>query len=67
MEVVIFSISVREVSLLSGLPDFCSPESARDGAGAMARISAMCADLDEMFLAFITRALWLKNDKNQQM
>jgi hypothetical protein len=63
VEVVIFSISTRSVSEVSspcGISDSCSPESERDGVGAMPRISAMCAaDLDEMFLAFIARALWL--------
>ena len=58
MEVVIFSISssfVRDVSLTCGLSDKCD-----DGVGAMPRISEMCAaDLDDMFLAFIARALWL--------
>ena len=59
MEVVIFSISrlsVRDVNLpCCGLSDKC------DGVvGAMPRISEMCAaDLDDMFLAFIARALWL--------
>lgn len=59
MEVVIFSISssfVRDVSLTCGVSD----DNCNDGVGAMPSISEMCAaDLDDMFLAFIARALWL--------
>ena len=62
-----FSIStwsVRDVSFPPSLSDGSLGsvlEEGWDGTGAMPRISEMCAaDLDEMFLALIARALWLK-------
>ena len=63
---MIFSIStwsVRDVSSWLVLDE------EHDGIiGAMPRISEMCAaDLDEMFLALIARALWLKKKIYQYM